>query len=217
MNPNQTVRLRNTGDKPFRDMFEGNEFTCPPGQEVFVPYGAACVWFGDPATPTLNEQRSSAYSKLRARYGILATDPQDKADDSLPKVEVYTLSTNSDGLPERIYTVLDDPKGIRGSSAPDAVNPGDEAEMLRAQILEMQRGQQAILAVLQQINPQAAADLSSLNIAPPAPVLVAGPDADPATTFSGDTPDPAAPAAGPIPTPDESRVFSAPAPVDGPR
>lgn len=155
----QMVRIRNVGDKVFRDAFASTTYEIQPGKDGFVPFDAAALWFGHPDVFDVSPRqraRTEAYRRLRTRYG--AFDDLDenrnrissdvKWEENRPRVEVYGLGG------ERIITIIDDPEGKH-------VNPTDpdvaerrgilarlqaveaESQMLREALAAKQRDEEA--------------------------------------------------------------------------
>lgn len=133
----QMVRLVNKGKKDFSDGFASQRYTIKAGGEGFVPFDAACLWFGHPDAFDVSERqraRTDMFRRMRQRYGAFDATEKDKdgkdvtvsADElwerNRPRVEVYNL----DG--ERIITVLDDPEGKN-------VNPADQTQAEQAGLL----------------------------------------------------------------------------------
>lgn len=120
------VRVKNVGDKPFRDSFANQPFEVLPNKETFVPFDAAALWFGHPELYDVSPRqraRTQMYARLRQRYGAFddtnrddkVTSADEKWEQNRPRIEVYSL----DG--ERIYMVIDDPDGTRETTVtPDA-------------------------------------------------------------------------------------------------
>lgn len=115
------VKVVNVGDQTFTDMFESSPFSLEPGEEQFVQFEAASLWFGNPELMDVGPRqraRFETYKRLRSRYGAFDDDVEDpetgrmthiSADErweaNKPRVEVYTLQG------ERLWTVVDDPLG----------------------------------------------------------------------------------------------------------
>lgn len=236
-----TVRVRNLAETPFIDHYQGQRFVVPANGEALIPWGAACIWFGNPSILNNgpNKMRSAEWNHLMSRYSVYYHNDRKHL---LPQCEIYSLTVDGTGTPERIYMVLDDPTGERAIGAPDTSAAASETDILRSQVLEMQRNQMALLNILQAMNPEAFAQLQqqlaesavkSVGGAQPAPQA---PDAPPgghdADSPGGATvppappsPAPSEPAAAtpviPLPEPPPGTTVggvpvSGAAPVDGP-
>lgn len=110
------VRVQNVGDAPFVIAYDGRNYKLEPQKDVFMPFEAAVLWFGDPrSTNTIqsvrNEKGTVAFipdretevRRLRVKYGNIGGD--ERFVQVHPDVEVYDVEGN------RIKTVLDDPEG----------------------------------------------------------------------------------------------------------
>lgn len=133
----QMVRCKNVGDKPFKDGYANVTYVLPPGKDVFVPYDAAVLWFGNPDVFDVSARqrgRTDFYHRLRLRYGafddhrILADGSEVRFtadelwEENKPQVEVYTLEG------ERLHTIIDDPEGTNVD--PAQTNPGEAQGIL---------------------------------------------------------------------------------------
>lgn len=110
------VRVVNKGDAPFTIGWDSRQYKLEPGADSFVPFEAACLWFGDPRSTNSIQSatnqhglvsfipdRDSEVRRLRVKYGNIGGD--ERFIDPAPDVEVYDLSG------EVIVTVLNDPEG----------------------------------------------------------------------------------------------------------
>lgn len=131
------VRCKNVGDKPFKDGYANVTYVLPPNKDVFVPYDAAVLWFGNPDVFDVSARqrgRTDFYHRLRLRYGafddhrILADGSEVRFtadelwEENKPQVEVYTLEG------ERLHTIIDDPEGTNVD--PAQTNPGEAQGIL---------------------------------------------------------------------------------------
>lgn len=121
----QMVRLVNKGDKDFTDGFASQTYTIKAHSEGFVPFDAACLWFGHPDAYDVSPRqraRTDMYRRLRQRYGAFDTVEKKGNDDvpvsgdemwerNRPRVEVYSLEG------DQIITVIDDPEGTNVTAA----------------------------------------------------------------------------------------------------
>lgn len=120
------VRVVNEGDQPFTIGWDSKQYKLEPGKDAFVPFEAACLWFGDPrsgnAVASLRNQhglvsfvpdRDTEVRRLRVKYGNIGGD--ERFVDPAPSVSVYDLEG------DRITTVLDDPEGANVTVASPSV------------------------------------------------------------------------------------------------
>lgn len=130
----QVVRIKNNSKEDFVGKYDQNVYRVKAGQEAIAPVEASWHWFGRPhAIDGRKKERTDEVNRLNVLYGLFDDESgsiAEKRERNVPKCEVYDL----DG--ERIYTVLDDPKGER-------INPSDqsahEAELMNDQIQKLQR------------------------------------------------------------------------------
>lgn len=128
----QMVRVINKGPNPLTIKYNRMKYILEPDKEKFIPYEAAQLWFGDPRTTaeirTLvleDGQKQMLYPRqyevrrLRAKYGNLEGVGDETTIQDCPNVEMY----NTEG--ERIYTVLEDPKG--DTTNPALISASDNA------------------------------------------------------------------------------------------
>lgn len=188
-----SVRVVNVGDKPFRGVFQKRATTIQPGGVAFVPWPAACTWFGNPTlrNTETSKQREAEFKHLLAKYGVY--HHIELASELLPRCEVYDLNN------ERIFMVLDDPDGKRALDPPPTDASSTESQVLQRRLYELENQQKAMLDVLTHLDPEAAAKLAAAF----GHSVPAGADAVPAGATS-----PTGPAAG--------ATGSAPAPLTGP-
>lgn len=150
-----TVRLRNTGSRPFTARYDGLQYHLPAdGGEALVHFGAACLWFGHPDAVDIdskNRHRTDEVSRLRVRYGLYEKSVDENGDDpwdtETPDIECYTM----DGT--RLITVLEDAFGRH--LTPETVMQSDRdrdqltIEAMRAQMAQMQAQMEALLSAQQ--------------------------------------------------------------------
>lgn len=130
----QFVRIVNTDDRPFDYHYRNQKHVVSPRADTVVPWDCACSLFGDPAivdTPR-NKDRTRVYKQVRGLYNY--EDGTERVEDweaRRPHIEVYDLDTN-----ERIYMVIDDPKGLM--SNPDlGAKSSTDVEFLTRQIQQL--------------------------------------------------------------------------------
>lgn len=114
-------RVKNTGNARFIDFYDGAEYLVEPGGEIVVPAVATDLWFGNPTfvnRPPYKMERQAEYQRLLVRYGCHVPPPEGPGEDRsmFPQVEVANLNG------DRVYTVLDDPKGERVHLAAQTVS-----------------------------------------------------------------------------------------------
>ncbi len=154
----ETVRVRNTGTEVFTGRYDGQVFPIHPGSEHFVPFVAACLWFGHPDAMDVdarNKYRTDEVERLRTKYGIYeatammnvpgiadtpghpwANDTRDAFLVLTPDVEVYTLAG------QKLIMVIDDPEGT--TINPDTITQAERAQdqdliaNMKAQMAQMQ-------------------------------------------------------------------------------
>lgn len=150
------VRVVNRGEDAFTIAWDNRQYRLNPSEDVFVPFEAAALWFGDPrSSDTIqsvrNEQglvafvpdRDSEVRRLRVKYGNIGGD--ERFVHPAPEVEVFTLSN------VRITTPLDDPEGREVNAATPTL--ADQDSLLE----QVQRQQAQIDFLLQQLGLQQAA------------------------------------------------------------
>lgn len=161
----QVIRLVNEGDSTFSDMYGGQVFTIPAGEQMFVDFDAMCLWLGHPEANDFdprNRVRVAEFHRLRSRYGVDArtvemtllkqpVDSEELFQQLRPKLVAYDASSNT-----QIMTVADDPSGDSLSAVSPEISGNQdlilarmaqmEQEMvnLRAQLATNQRTEQAL-------------------------------------------------------------------------
>ena len=138
--PHEWVKVTNTGQEEFRDMYASTPYRIPPGAAVVVPWHAATNWCGDPWLRNVGDKRhrDDEYARLRTRYGAYNKD--DVWEANRPKVEVYDLND------ERVLMVVDDPSG--NLSEPPSLS-GDQGQYLLEYVERQQKQIDAMRAQLQ--------------------------------------------------------------------
>lgn len=143
----EMVRVTNQGDADFRDGYANTNYRIPPGDRIIVPWGAACLWFGDPDIidrPTLSQfDRQDEIDRLYMRMGCYDGDGESSTSRfqrRQPQVEVSTLEGG-------VITML--VQKIDGTNAPPTVQPvTDEREALAGELERMKAMQAELLARL---------------------------------------------------------------------
>lgn len=111
---NDFVRVRNTGDRPLRIVYDSKVTTVAPGQEGIVAREAAKIHFGD--WEVLDDERrpwrTDEYRRIRGlagcnEHGVSAMNDLRIWEERQPHVELY----EGDGT--RIVTVIEDPAGLQ--------------------------------------------------------------------------------------------------------
>lgn len=139
----QMVRIRNDDDKVFQQKYAGQRYNLVPGAETFIPWDAACLWFGHPFAVDVpgdkrKRYRSDELRRLFVKYGVY--ERHDEAGSKFPKVSVWDITNG-----ERIITVVDDPEGRELN--PAAISQADN-EGLQAQLKAMQEQMAMVQAQL---------------------------------------------------------------------
>jgi hypothetical protein len=149
---NDIVRVVNRGDAPYTIMYDSKPYKLMPGEDSFIPFSAACVWFGDPRSTgqigaVQNERgirsyipdRDTEVRRLRAKY-----DNQFGDESTIirhPVVEVYAVTG------ERITTVLDDPSGESVNVATQTVTEqGNMVALIQAQQAQIDQLTRLVMA-----------------------------------------------------------------------
>lgn len=146
----QVVRLVNVGDTAFIGQYANVTYEIQPGQSIFAPFLAMCLWLGHPDAVDIDAQRKyrhDEFMRLNARYG--AYDSLDAWEEMKPQVEAYDVEG------KRLITVVDDYLGDH--LRPETSSVQEKAQMLaamaamqsqmaamQAQIERFERGEQAI-------------------------------------------------------------------------
>lgn len=139
----QVLMIVNEGETTWTDMFAKQRYTLEPGQRTFVPFFAACLWFGHPDAADIPGDRRKQYrleefQRLQVRIGTY--DDHEAFFERRPKIGVYTV----DGA--RVITVKDDPAG-------DHLNPmvqdQNERELLVSAMAAMQQQMETMKAQME--------------------------------------------------------------------
>lgn len=122
---------------PFIMQWDSKRYVLKPETEAYVPFPAACLYFGDPRSSELvigpkNRRAFQAWipdrrtevRRLRALYGILkgnvtTLDPCPETDNRPPRVTMRTLSG------EELVPVVMDPFGASVTPVTKSVNEND--------------------------------------------------------------------------------------------
>lgn len=127
----RNVRVKNVGEKDAVLYFNSVPYIVRAGDQTTMPFEAVCIWLGDPRAgeraqvvatrgePAFVPSRDDEIVRLRLIYGmhgmggsheiLSGTDPETGAEVDYPRMEVTS------GNDERLYTVLEDPKGTHGA------------------------------------------------------------------------------------------------------
>lgn len=208
----QVIRLVNSGDTDFKDMYGGQVFTVPAdGGQMFVDYDAMCLWLGHPEANDFdprNRVRLAEYQRLRGRYGVdaraleqtlqgTAVDADEMFRKMKPKLSAYDASTNV-----QIMTVADDPDGTTLIAVPQ--EQGDNQGLILARMQAMEQEMAGLRAQLAQ---QARTE-QALNDAQP----IANDNPDMADTNAGVSIGTQSNIPGTVLTPPDDSIDSAPRP-----
>jgi len=140
------VRIVNKGSAAFYIQWDSKVYTLEPEKDAFVPFEAACLWFGDPrSTGTIRStrdnkglvgfvpDREAEVRRLRVKFGNLGGD--ERFVQNAPNIEVYDIQGT------RIVTVLDDPEGkVVNVSMPTVQDR--ETERAAVQTMQLQLAQE---------------------------------------------------------------------------
>lgn len=125
MATHRTLRINNVGDEPFVDRYDGQRFTVAPGSDLFVPWEAAVLWFGDPTAVDLgpgNKHRTAERERLFMRSG-LAGASADEFQVERPQIDCFNPEN---GTP--VPMLMHDPDGPPSNPFGE---PGEETDQQR--------------------------------------------------------------------------------------
>ena len=150
--PSDVVVVTNNESLPFTIKYNKREYKLTPGHPVFLPFEAACLWFGDPRSQgniqsytgtdglvAFVPDRATEVRRLRMKWGMIYgpettfegyRDAHGKQGDQvhIPDVSVAT----PDG--EKLWMVVEDPAGNHVEAATLTVSDtGDLLAQLRRQ------------------------------------------------------------------------------------
>lgn len=120
------VRMVNEGDVPFTGIYVGEKYEADPGEQLFVPFYAMCLWAGHPDAVDIDNKRrhrTHELKRLQVKYGTHSFGgcwttevcngnpgrdgtPRHPPHRHLPAIAFYRVD---DGTP--YATVLADPEG----------------------------------------------------------------------------------------------------------
>lgn len=145
---NDIVRIRNTGKDAFKDQYGAVPYAIPAGEAVIIPFDAACLWLGDPRVinkPTLSQyDRDDELHRVKTRLGAVVKEAMSEPWEP-PALEVEDLEGN------RIYMVVEDPDGLKGSIPTKTFGLSD-TEAVAAELEAVKRQQAALLARLDELS-----------------------------------------------------------------
>lgn len=142
----QVIQLVNTGEVPWRDQYAKTWYEAAPGERIFIPFFAMCLWFGHPDATDIpgdrqKQYRLEEYRRLQVRYGVY-DDGMDTFMAAVPDVKLYTATG------EPIITVCDDPIG---EHLRPVMNDKKQIELMQTAMEQMQKQVAAMEAqILQQ-------------------------------------------------------------------
>lgn len=105
METQQVVRIVNPTDEDVDWRWDGVRYPIRAGGEQIVPWGAMCVYLGNPNSRDIdskNRNRTRELARLRVKYG--AYEKEEAWERNRPHLEAWMI----DGS-DRITTVIDDP------------------------------------------------------------------------------------------------------------
>lgn len=130
------VRVKNVGDKPFKGMWDGQEYRFAPGEENIVPFDGACLWLGNPTS--VGPARVLENARLRAKWGAVGDadkTAEQRWEENHPRLKVTTMTG------EDVLMVIDDPDG---EHVAPSVRTENEQKLLEGQVSELKRELQAV-------------------------------------------------------------------------
>lgn len=222
-----TVQMVNTGDVEFVGTYTGQEFRAGPGERIFVPFYAMCLWAGHPDAVDIDRKRryrTDELKRLQVKYGTHSfngcwTTELCKGNPGvdmvkkhppmrhLPDIHFYRVEDGTEYM-----TVLADPEGrkLGASTIAEASQDTMESRALKDLQSTVERLQRE-LSVVQSSQGHASIPPAPEPRIPPAP----GSSTIPVETGDNDEPereDPdltdLAPTSGPIPV-DEQAIEEA--------
>lgn len=106
------VKLVNLTDEDFIGTFGGTQFVIPAASAEMVPDGAMRLWMGDPDArdKPRDRIRHDEMERIRTRNGCYGPEDDTLWEQRRPHLEAYTMAG------ERIWTVMDDPEGLKASA-----------------------------------------------------------------------------------------------------
>lgn len=133
------IRAVNRGETTVAIAWNNRPYKLEPGKDQFIPFEAACLWFGDPRSTNSiqsvrNDQgivafvpdRESEVRRLRVKYGNIGGD--ERFVQEKPTIELYDLEGN------QIVTPLEDPLGETVNVAtPTVADNNDLLELVARQ------------------------------------------------------------------------------------
>lgn len=133
------ARIKNVGDEPYTDSYDGVKFHIAAGSDQFVPFDAAALWLGDPRLydtgPGANH-RTDEYTRIAFRMGCVEAD-MDEFEQNKPRLEVYSPDGDT-----RYMMVADDPTGpgqnIFESDTQDMSDPEVRIRLLEERLRELE-------------------------------------------------------------------------------
>lgn len=142
------IKFVNVGDTPVKLKHAGlGPVVLQPGADAILPIEYATLNVGHPNARDegKNRWREQAFNHLRTRWGFYpGLMPESDWDEMKPKIELYTL----DG--QRLYSVIDDPEGVKGTPAELAGEVPVGEAFLQAQVATMQQQIEQLTALIAQ-------------------------------------------------------------------
>lgn len=151
------IRIRNNGEKPYKDQYASTTYVVPPGGENVIPWEAALLWLGDPRL--LDDERHGFFARAEElqrvliRMGSHGLDGRnlseaERAIEDRPSLEVYDIDNN------RIPMLLDDPDGE--NVVPASFVKGEKDDLF-AELDKVKAYQAQLLQLIQENQNQTAA------------------------------------------------------------
>lgn len=126
----RTLRITNSGTETFSDRYDGQRFTVEPGSDLFVPWEAACLWFGDPTTVDLGpgaKHRTGERNRLMLRMG-LGDSTGEELEERRPKIDCFNPEN---GTP--VPMLMHDPEGPPSNPFGEKGEETDQQRLARAE------------------------------------------------------------------------------------
>lgn len=145
--PPEMVRVTNVGNDDFTDGYANQKYRVPSGDKVIIPWGAACLWFGDPEIidrPTLSQfDRRDEVDRIYMRMGCYDGDGETAASRfQRRKPAVLVESLEGAAIPMLV-------EQMDGSvNTPVSLPQGDERTALAGELERMKAMQAELLSRL---------------------------------------------------------------------
>lgn len=197
-----TVQMVNSGDVEFVGTYTGQEFRAGPGERIFVPFYAMCLWAGHPDAVDLDRKRryrTDELKRLQVKYGTHSfngcwttelcngnpgVDGKSKHPPMrhLPDIHFYRVEDGTEYM-----TVLADPEGKKiGAHTIAEVSQGTMESRALADLQSTVERLQRELSVVQSSQGHASIPPAPEPRIPPAPGSSTVPTPSPQPVDNGD-------------------------------